>query len=517
MLSRRQGRIRGYYFALTFLVLTISFALLFRYHFPTSTLLMREAASCKAPVPMGREMDQQWPWPVDKSQLLRLRTCMERAAICIPSISQHYTVIMVVVDKGFEEMLDSYVYFLRKRAKITKVLFITLDKDTHWSLLKKGLNSFLSQELGSIGTQHAGLNSANWKRKGQHKFKMATMILNLNYAVLVNDLDITYLSDPFEGLRNQTYDVALQSDFNVKDSSFNAGFVYFRPTNRSKHFLRDYSGFMEKNHGVWDQQLLNDRIKAYTQKHTILHQPLPFNRYVPGLVFKEDEYMYHDPSEELLNKMCILHHLYLDYQGKMFRMKELGIWMLDRNGYYSDKHAKYITYNNPLVSLQNKEFNALENAFEIAKILNRILIIPKFHCKKKRASPASIFIKNAHEIKGSAYCSIFHLLQDMHNSYNDQHLLSVYMDKHPEGFRESTFLRHPLVPSSVKMSKSGIIHILTDADRIETESSISNKIQLLVPKNITKGPTVKELVEWMQPFRNVSVIEFKSLYGKLNV
>ena len=467
---------------------------------------------CRSPVPLGTEMDQPWPWTVNKSQLLRLRECMEMAAMCDPSISEYYTVIMVLVDKGFEEMLDSYIFYLKER-KITKNLFISLDKDTHNSLVKRGMNSFLSLDLGEIGTKHSSLNSPSWHQKGHYKFKMATMILNLNFAVLVNDLDITYLSDPFIGLSNQTYDVALQSDFNVKDSSFNAGFVYFRPTDRSKCFLREFSGFLEKNHNVWDQAVLNDRLRISAYNHEISYQALPFNEYVPGLVFKEDEYMYFDPSEELLNKMSILHHIHLDYQGKIFRMKELGLWKLDRNGYYSDENAKYMTYQNPLPSLQHAEYDALENAFKIAKILRRTLILPKFHCKKKRESPAQFF-STAH-IRGSPYCSLYHLLQDKHDSYNNQHLISDYMKKHPEGFRESSFLRHPLVPLSVKTSKVSDILILTNVV-LENGFLMNNVKEFLIPRNRTKGPSKKELVDWLDKYNDVSVIEFKHLYSHLD-
>ena len=464
---------------------------------------------CRSPVPLGSEMDQPWPWTVNKSQLLRLRKCMEMAAMCIPSISEYYTVIMVLVDKGFEEMLDSYIFYLKER-KITKNVFISLDKDTHNNLIKKGMNSFLSLDLGEIGTKHSSLNSPSWLRKGHYKFKMATMILNLNFAVLVNDLDITYLSDPFIGLRNQTYDVALQSDFNDKDSSFNAGFVYFRPTDRSKYFLREFSGFLEKNHNVWDQAVLNDRLRISAYNHEISYQALPFNEYVPGLVFKEDGYMYFDPSEALLNKMRILHHLYLDHQGKIFRMKELGLWKLDRNGYYSDKNAKYMTYQNPLPSLQHCEYNALENAFKIAKVLKRTLILPKFHCKKKRESPAQFF--NTTHIRGSPYCSLYHLLQDKHNSYSNQHLISDYTKKHAEGFRESSYLRHPLVPLSVKTSKVSDIVIMTDVV-LEYGFLMNNVKEFLIPRNRTKGSSKKELVDWLDKYNNVSVIEFKYLYN----
>ena len=511
--------------SLALLAVTIAFILSCAVHFPSRYGLFLQriinkstsksnglSDGCRSPVPLGTEMDQPWPWTVNKSQLLRLRECMEMAAMCDPSISKYHTVIMVVVDKGFEEMLDSYIFYLKER-KITKNLFISLDKDTHNSLVKRGKNSFLSLELGEIGTKHSSLQSPGWHKKGHYKFKMATMILNLNFAVLVNDLDITYLSDPFIGLNNQTYDVAIQRDFNVKDSNLNAGFVYFRPTDRSKHFLREFSGFLEKNHNHWDQAVLNDRLRLSARNHEISYQALPFNVYVSGFAFKEDKYMYFDPSEELLNKMSILHHIFLDYQGKIFRMKELGLWKLDRNSYYSDKNAKYMTYQNPLPSLQHAEYDALENAFKIAKVLRRTLILPKFHCKKKRESPEQFF-STAH-IRGSPYCSLYHLLQDKHDSYNNQHLISDYMKKHSEGFRESPFLRHPLVPLSVKTSKVSDILILTNA--MENGFSTSNVKEFLIPQNQKMGPSEKELVDWLDKYKNFSVIEFKSLYGHFDL
>ena len=191
-------------------------------------------------------------------------------------------------------------------------------------------------------------------------------------------------------------------------------------------------------------------------------------------------------------------------------MKELGLWKLDRNGYYSDKNAKYMTYQNPLPSLQHCEYNALENAFKMAKILKRTLILPKFHCKKKRESPAQFF--STTRIRGSPYCSLYHLLQDKHNSYNNQHLLSDYMKKHPEGFRESPFLRHPLVPLSVKTSKVSDIVIMTDVV-LEYGFLMNNAKEILIPRNRTKGPTKNELVDWLNKYNNVSVIEFKFLYN----
>ena len=470
--------------------------------------------SCVVPLARGQEMTQTWPWPIDSEQLQRLRNAIDNATICVPTISQHLTVIMVVVDQGFSEMLASYIYFIQQRAHIYRFLFITLDRYTHACLVSLGFTSFLSEDLGNIGLHNAGLNSMSWIRKGQYKFKIATMILNLNYSVLVNDLDITYLRNPFKGLESKDYDVALQTDLNSIDTLYNAGFVFFRPTTKSKRFLRQLSAVLENDHSLWDQRELNRMIFKAADMGQIKKLPLAFNEYVPGRVYKEDENMYYEPSEELLDRMYLLHHLYLDYHGKMFRMKELGLWMLDTDGYYSNKNAKYLIYENPVAPLLNTEYQVLGNAFKISKLLNRTLILPKFHCKKKRKCPASIF----HVIgkDNNCHCSIYHLLQDEFRAYDNQSLITDFERKHSEGFRERLFLKHHLVPPSVKQSKS--VFMLINTDVVSRIPSLRQGVErIYYPADTDTGPSKRELLKWFSPYRSVSVLRFKALYGRFDI
>ena len=61
------------------------------------------------------------------------------------------------------------------------------------------------------------------------------------------------------------------------------------------------------------------------------------------------------------------------------------MWVVDRNQYYSNPNNKYLTYDNPLDMGSNKgtieaEKKALRNALAIGHVLNRIVILPSFHC-----------------------------------------------------------------------------------------------------------------------------------------
>ena len=483
----------------------------------TTPLVVPTSDPCVAPVPHGEEKDIRWPWRVNMTQIRSLRENVEKASFCVPSVSDHRTVIMAVVDRGFHDMFDSYIFFLRHRAHINRTLFISLDRVTHTKLLRKGLPSFFSDDLGNMGEQHSDLFTDSWLRKGQYKFKVATMIVNMGFSVLMNDLDVTYLRNPFDRLEKRDYDIALSRDYNAEDSPYNAGFVYFRATQRSKQFLNTLSGILEQNHRLWDQDVLNHMIFKESKAGSVTKLALAFNEFAPGLVYKESDFSYYDPSEVLTNKMYTLHHIYVDYRGKIYRMKELGLWMLNKNGYYTDSDAKYMTYTNPEPTLQHEEYEALENAFKIAKILKRILILPKFHCKKTRRSPAMFFQLNQTEYSiGKQYCSLFHLLQDKHKRYEDKHLLTEYEKLHPERFyRESTFLRHPLVPDSIKRSVSG--YMLINSDVNLHVSSFYNTERTFNPKVMKLGASAQEISAWMMPFDRFSVIRFQSFYGNFDI
>ena len=61
------------------------------------------------------------------------------------------------------------------------------------------------------------------------------------------------------------------------------------------------------------------------------------------------------------------------------------MWTVDRNQYYSNPDNKYLTYNNPLDIGSNRETiesekEGLRNALAIGRVLNRIVILPSFHC-----------------------------------------------------------------------------------------------------------------------------------------
>ena len=146
-----------------------------------------------------------------------------------------------------------------------------------------------------------------------------------------------------------------------------------------------------------------------------------------------------------IDKACIIHNNHiLTVDGKVHRFKETGLWGVDNTRYYSNTSQRYIMYGNPTDfgyhESQWKERSSLITAMILGKILNRIVILPKFHCYGcdnkacKRDTNECAF--NAH----------FHV-----KSFNSQFA---------NRYRENVFLKHPKVPNAIKNSVSPVIRIV---------------------------------------------------------
>ena len=86
---------------------------------------------------------------------------------------------------------------------------------------------------------------------------------------------------------------------------------------------------------------------------------------------------------------CVIVHNndILSYSNKVYRFKEHFMWVMDTNGYYSSEKAEYLTFENTLnfsidKEMKQVEIQSLKTALLIGHILNRILILPTFHCPK---------------------------------------------------------------------------------------------------------------------------------------
>ena len=128
--------------------------------------------------------------------------------------------------------------------------------------------------------------------------------------------------------------------------------------------------------------------------------------------------------------------LHGNQRRKALQIQRNTLWMVDTNEYYTSTSAKYLTYSNPLDlgdANYPTEIHALKSALMIGVLLERVVILPKFHCCN---------CKTLKCYSAKHQCSLLHMLKV--KSFDD-----VFQGK----YREASFLEHPLVPENTKIQK----------------------------------------------------------------
>ena len=129
----------------------------------------------------------------------------------------------------------------------------------------------------------------------------------------------------------------------------------------------------------------------------------------------------------------------------------------------------------------NTQKDAILDALAIGQVLNRTVILPKFHCS-------------------NSLCAL--------NNF-------IYIDRFDKTFqgcyREHSFLIHPKVPTRVIDGKSQLLHI---GPTSPTNEAI-NKTHF-VPKN-SSGATSEEIHQWFQRMSDIPILHFHSMLNSFSV
>ena len=118
------------------------------------------------------------------------------------------------------------------------------------------------------------------------------------------------------------------------------------------------------------------------------------------------------------------------------------MWRYDEKRYFTSTSQKYIMYDNLNFGHRSpgKERSSLITALILGKILNRIVILPKFSCYGCVDMHLSTRVDNE-----CAFNALFHVKS---------------LDSHFAGkYREQSFLKHPKVPDTITGSITPKIHI----------------------------------------------------------
>ena len=301
------------------------------------------------------------------------------------------------------------------------------------------------------------------------KTEISLDLLHMGYDVIIVDLDIVFLQNPLPYLTCLDCDMVIQDN---RAGYLNSGFYLIKPTKAGIELQKQSLEMAQKPGHTNDQDIMNHVANRLKKTHKLKIVLLPINQFQPGNIFFSNSTR--NFAEDAVCVKCVIVHnnWIIGIRHKIYRFKEVLMWVVDTDGYYTSTENKYLTYSYETGVSKEEQKDALNLAFQIGKLLNRVVILPKFYCPNR---------------KPSKRCHLLHIFGP------------GYMNSKPEStYRESVFLQHQKVPQSVKTSLSPEINT----------ADIFIKGTIDLAKGISDGVLVNETLY------NFKVLRFKSLILK---
>ena len=410
-------------------------------------------------------------------------------------------ILLAFVDFSFIEMAMNLHEYSIKRFCIKNYVFVCSDEDAYQALRRRNINAFLYPHT-TESNKPSVFGTKEFKSKVQIKHKILTAAVMLGFKTLLTDVDVVFFANPIPKLAKMHKDLVIQDDMQTisfKTGSWNvlnSGFLMVSPTYAGVDMLQRILTLV-MTLPIHHQPALNWVVREMLSTNSLDMHRLNIQEFPCGKeYFENKQRMFLGDQHHQVEKATIVHNNhYYTKLGKIHRFKETGLWSLDTNQYYSNKSAKYILYQNPIdfggrnnVTLL-RERAALITALTIGRILNRIIIFPRFHCHGcennacKRAANHCAF--NAH--------------------FNVQKF-----DEHFGGwYRENVFLNHSKVPNAIKTSISPKIRIVEKTFMRNVSAS-----DVIIVKDYSDSILAKHIKSWLGsgPLGDFSVLNFDSLY-----
>ena len=400
--------------------------------------------------------------------------------------SKEGNILISYFDLPFLNLALNFYETSIKRLNVSNFLFLSSHSKCCIALNEIDKDSCLVYKSLPASSEPCSYGELNFAKKSNIRNGLILDLLDANLSVLYSDVDVYLFKNPFNHINCSDCDIATQVDF----VGLNSGFVYVKPTKYGREIYVKMNQLALSNNATIDQDNLNAIIKNFNRRYkdfTIIR--LPRANFTCGKYYFRDRIF---AGDQPCNECVQIHNNYISsMEAKEYRAKEAGLWDYDGDQYFSSPSRKYILFDNPFFIMKNplktvlEEHESFISAIAIAEILNRTIILPAFRC-------------------GLQLCSLL-----------SRYDIRAFYTQYGATFREHSFLKHNKVPLDVVNDRSKKIIILTKRAReilINNEVKVNDNLTYLVPKNVYKGATDEEIINWFGK-DTTSILQFHSLYG----
>lgn len=405
---------------------------------------------------------------------------------------QNKTIIIVYTDTSAVEMVFNFIEVSILPHRIQNILVVGESQQTCLKLEYLGIPCFViySDFKNTKPDFAADYSDPAFISKMNIRIDVISDAISLGYTVLHSDADIIYLKNPFHYINcGVSCDVAALWDSVI----LNAGFIYVKPTTGAKWLYSEMKAFAQQHPQVNDQVNLHNNVNKGQNQGKLNCVVLDRETFLSGTAYFEPDN--HFAGNSNCSKCVVVHNNWIvGLSSKVYRLQEHLMWRYDGDQYYSNPKQMYLYYSNPHYFTDRDSFleevSALKNAFIIGEILNRIVILPKFHCDLTKPIQCSLLSR--------IRLSVFHKC-----------LLGKY--------REHMFLSNPKVPLQYTESLNDNPTEMFISNPVLSSKNITSKtkkMKVFYPFNEGEGPKEREVLKWFGGMTE-SVIKFHSLYGSI--
>lgn len=357
--------------------------------------------------------------------------------------SQNKTILLCQVDEAFAIMAINFYKTSLIPQKISNFLFLGSSFKTCQILGNYSIPCYnYTEDPNSKSASRFG--NADFNRKMNMRTDVLLDALSCGFNVLHTDVDVHFFRNPFPQLNRDIQEVDIAALWDR--SNYNAGFLMIKSTPYTQQVYKEL-----KVASLTSTQSDQDDLNVIIPK---LKKMYPFDFKVRRLSQKQFKcgYDYYEKEDRFVAKPCptciMVHNNWIvSIEAKVYRFKEHLMWMIDEDGYYSSSSAKYLLYTNSLMEIEkttNKyirlaQIDNLKTALILARILKRILILPRFICYRTQ-----FFRRNYFE------CPLNSLLN-----------ISRFDASFNREYRENSFLENPLVPKDLRQTPSKNVILVT--------------------------------------------------------
>ena len=252
------------------------------------------------------------------------------------------TVVLVAVSSGYIDFFRNWLYYYR-RLGLGMFMVIAEDQAAFETLyndeslnLKGRLISAFDDDIKLMETKTENSSQAFSYRSTGFNLLMARrpsyllQLSQLGYDVLMTDVDIVWLQDPFPYFADPVYSLHVQSDpervTDKPDKMLCAGFVLFVSNNNTHYLLKQWSESLKLTANRGSNQIpffiRVTNMRDVTHKETFQVNILPIAQFVNGAMYFNPEWRREHPAAPVT-----VHNNWISgHDAKKNRFIENGLW-----------------------------------------------------------------------------------------------------------------------------------------------------------------------------------------------